>query len=202
MSKQFYTKGMTLVEAVVAVGLFTILSLVLFDTIVALYENNAYSFAQADEVNNARRGLYAVAQDMREMTYGEDGTFPVVIMEPNRIGFYSDIDKDNSVEYVEYILATTTFFKHTHNPVGFPPVYDFANPDETQILSLFVQNEVNATSTFQYYDTNNVELDTGSLLTDVRYIKTQLIVNVDPLRSPGEFLLRTGVAPRNLKDNL
>ena len=54
---------------------YLMLSLVLFDTIVALYENNAYSFAQADEVNNARRGLYTVAQDMREMTYGEDGTF-------------------------------------------------------------------------------------------------------------------------------
>ena len=136
------------------------------------------------------------------MTYGEDGTFPVVIMEPNQIGFYSDIDKDDSVEYVVYELASTTFYKHTYNPTGFPASYDFSTPDETDILSLFVQNEVNATSTFEYYDTNNMPLSTSSLLTDVRFIQTQLIVNVDPLRSPGEFLLRTGVAPRNLKDNL
>lgn len=193
--------GLTLVETVVAIGLYTILSLVLFESVQSLYQNNAYSFAQADEVSNARRGLYTVAQDMREMTFGEDGTFPVVVKEPDRIGFYSDIDSDDSVEYVEYGLATTTFYKHTYNATGSPPVYS-AIPDETIVLSEFVQNNLNGTSTFFYYDTNNMLLGTSSLLTDVRYIRTQIIVNIDPLRSPGEFMLQSGVAPRNLKDNL
>jgi hypothetical protein len=193
--------GLTLAEMVVAIGLYTILSLVLFQTVQSLYQNNAYSFAQADEVNNARRGLYTVAQDMREMTSGEDGTFPVVIKEPDRIGFYSDIDRDDSVEYVEYELATTTFYKYTYNATGSPPVYS-ATPDETVVLSEYVQNNVNGTSTFFYYDTNNMLLGTSSLLTDVRYIRTQIIVNIDPVRSPGEFMLQSGVAPRNLKDNL
>lgn len=194
--------GLTLVEAVMAVGLYTLLTLAIFDTVLALYRNNAYSFAQADEVNNARRGLFAATQDLREMTFGEDGTFPVVVKEPNRIGFFSDIDRDESVEYVEFLLASSTFYKHTHNATGSPPVYDFSSPDETEILSEFVQNAVNGTSTFFYYDTNNTLLGTSSLLTDVRYIETQLIINIDPLRSPGEFMLQSSVAPRNLKDNL
>lgn len=139
---------------------------------------------------------------MREMTFGEDGTFPVVVKEPNLIGFYSDIDRDDSVEYVEFELASTTFYKYVYNATGSPPVYDFTTPDETNIISEYVQNSVNGTSTFFYYDTNNQPLDSSSLLTDVRYIRTQIIVNIDPLRSPGEFMLQSGVAPRNLKDNL
>ncbi len=81
-------------------------------------------------------------------------------------------------------------------------MYDFTTPDEELILSEYVQNIEQATTTFFYFDSNNVELDSSSLLTDVRYIKTQIIVNIDPIRSPGEFMLRTGIAPRNLKDNL
>jgi hypothetical protein len=202
MQQRFSQSGLTLAETIVAVSLYTILSLVLFTAIQSIYQTNAYNFDQADEVNNARRGLYTITRDMREMTFGEDGTFPVVVKEPNLIGFYSDIDRDDSVEYVEFELASTTFYKYVYNATGSPPVYDFTTPDETNIISEYVQNSVNGTSTFFYYDTNNLPLDSSSLLTDVRYIRTQIIVNIDPLRSPGEFMLQSGVAPRNLKDNL
>jgi type II secretory pathway pseudopilin PulG len=202
MQHRFSQSGMTLAETIVAVSLYTILSLVLFTAIQSIYQTNAYNFDQADEVNNARRGLYTITRDMREMTFGEDGTFPVVVKEPNLIGFYSDIDRDDSVEYVEFELASTTFYKYVYNATGSPPAYDFTTPDETNIISEYVQNSVNGTSTFFYYDTNNQPLDSSSLLTDVRYIRTQIIVNIDPLRSPGEFMLQSGVAPRNLKDNL
>lgn len=202
MMKRILQSGMTLVELLVVVSIYTILSLVIFASVQALYQSNSYTFAQADEVSHARRGLYTLSQDIREMTYGEDGTFPVVVMEDHRIGFYSDIDKDNSAEYVEYEVATTTLYKRTYNPVGNPPTYNLSTPDESEILSEYVQNIVQGSSTFAYYDTNNVQLGTGSLLTDVRYIETKIIVNIDPLRSPGEFMLQSSIAPRNLKDNL
>lgn len=198
-SKSF---GMTLVEVLVVSGIYTVLSLVLFTSIQSIYQNNSYTFAQADEVAEARRGLYVLTQDVREMTYGEEGSYPIRILENNRFGFYSDIDKDDNVEYVEYELATTTFYKYTHNPTGSPPSYDFTTPDEIDTLSEYVQNIEQATSTFYYYDNEGTQLSGEDSLTDVRYIQAQIIVNIDPLRSPGEFLLRSSVAPRNLKDNL
>ena len=194
--------GMTLIEVLLVVSIFTVLGAVIFTSIQSIYRYNATAFSQADEVSNARRGLTTLSRDLREMTYAEDGAFPVVITEPNRMAFYSDIDKDANVEYVEYELSSTTLYKRTHNPTGNPPVYDFATPDETIALSEFVQNDLNATSTFFYFDTNGTQLSTSSLLTDVRYIQAQIIVNIDPIASPGEFMLRTSVAPRNLKDNL
>ncbi|MBP6924108.1 MAG: type II secretion system protein [Candidatus Pacebacteria bacterium] len=199
-----YTRqlGMTLVEMLVVIGLYTVLTTIVFTSAQSLYFYNASTFAQSNEVEHAMRGMYRWSQDVREMTYAEDGAFPIVVKDPHTIAFYSDIDRDNNVEYVEYEVATTTLYKRTYNPIGNPPAYNFSVPDQEEILSEYVQNINQSTSTFYYYDSDGVSLGTGALLTDVRYIKIQLIVNINPIRDPGEFLLRSGVAPRNLKDNL
>jgi type II secretory pathway pseudopilin PulG len=194
--------GMTLVEMVITIGIFSLLTGMIFTAANSFYRTNKFSAAQAQEIDNARRGMALLTRDLREMTYAEDGTFPVALIDDHQIGFYSDIDKDDSVEYVEYELSTTTLYKRTFSATGTPPVYDFVTPESTIILSQFVQNIDQGTTTFFYFDTNNTQLASTSMLTDVRYIKAQIIVNVNPIESPGEFLLRSGVAPRNLKDNL
>jgi type II secretory pathway pseudopilin PulG len=193
---------MSLVEMLVVIALMTILSAMITSSIYYLYKYNAYSLAQAAEVDSARRALARMTNDLREMTYAEDGSFPLVVKNEHLVSFYSDIDYDDSVEYVEYEVATSTLYKRTYNATGNPPTYDLSNPDEELILSEYVQNFLEATSTFRYYDVNGVQLDGTDLLTDVRYVKAQVIVNVNPIQAPGEFVLRTSVAPRNLKDNL
>lgn len=193
---------MTLVEVIVIIAVSTVLMISLTGSVQSLYQQNGYAYDQAYEVDNARRGVNRFLQDVREMAYSESGNFPLAIMEPNRIGFYSDIDKDNKVEYVEYIMATTTITKKIFNPTGTPPTYNLATPDQKIVLSNYVQNQNMSTSTFYYFDTNGNKLNAASPLTSVRYIQAKIIVNVDPVRAPGEFLLQTGVAPRNLKDNL
>ena len=202
MVRVTFTKGMTLIEMLVVIGIYTVLMGAIFSSVQALYKYNAYSLAQANEVDNARRAMGKLTKDLREMTSAEDGTFPLVVKGPHRIGFYSDIDSDDSVEYIEYELVATNFYKRIHNAVGWPPTYNFTTPDKVIIVSDFVQNNLQSTSTFMYYDTNGVLLPAGALLTQVRYIRSQIIVNIDPLRSPGEFMLRSSIAPRNLKDNL
>lgn len=197
-----WRKGMTMVEMLVTIALLTIMMGMIFSAVYYFYTYNAYALAQAAEVDNARRSLARLTRDIREMTYAEDGSFPIVIKEDHLLGFYSDIDYDNSVEYVEYELATTTFYKRTYNATGNPPTYNLSNPDEEIIVSEFVQNNLEATSTFSYFDTTGGQLDETDLLTDVRYVRVQIIVNVNPVQAPGEFLLRTSIAPRNLKDNL
>jgi type II secretory pathway component PulJ len=193
---------MTAVEAIVVIALFSILSLAIFSSVQYLYQTDGYSNAQAGEVDSARRGMTQLSRDLREMAYAEDGTFPIAVKDTHLIGFYSDYDKDDAVEYVEYELVGTTLFKRTYNPTGNPPTYDLSDVDTEETLSIYVRNVEQATTTFSYYDANNSLLDASALLTDVRYIRTQLIVNIDPIRSPGEFMLRSSVAPRNLKDNL
>lgn len=194
--------GMTLIEVIVAISIYSILMVAVVNSTTALYKQNAYAIEQTGEVNNARRGITQWNRDVKEMTTAEDGTYPISVIEPHRLGYYSDTDRDAEVEYVEYVLSDTTLIKNTYQAAGNPATYDLSTPDKTEILSLYVQNVEQATSTFFYYDNAGVQLSSASPLIAVRYIQAQLIVNIDPKRNPGEFLLRSSLAPRNLKDNL
>ena len=196
------TKGMTLVEVIVLIAIYTVLMLAITSSITNLYKTNAYAFAQANEVDNARRGITQWNRDTKEMTTAEDGTFPVAVIEEHHFGFYSDTDQDEAVEYIEYILNGTTLSKYSYQPSGVPATYDLTTPDKTEILSLYVQNIGQGISTFLYYDNVGNQLNASSPLLDVRYIKAELIVNIDPVQAPGEFVLKSSIAPRNLKDNL
>lgn len=203
MSKNTNVAGMTLVEMVVLIGIYTILMLAITSSITNLYKTNSYAFAQAQEVDSARRGMTEWYRDVKEMTTAEDGTFPVAVIEEHRFGYYSDTDQDDAVEYVEYVLSDTTLTKNTYQATGVPATYDLAgSPDSTQILSEYVQNINQSTTTFMYYDEVGIQLNAGSPIINVKYVIAQLIVNIDPVHSPGEFILKTSAAPRNLKDNL
>jgi hypothetical protein len=59
-----------------------------------------------------------------------------------------------------------------------------------------------ATSTFYYYDNTGKLATPTSTVTDIVYVGSQIIVNIDPIRDPGQFMLRSAAALRNLKDNL
>jgi len=202
MKKAGNKSGMTLVEMLVAVGIYTVLMLAVLSSIAALYRYNAYAIEQSGEIESARRGITQWNRDAKEMTTAEDGTWPLAIMEEHRLGYYSDTDSDDSVEYVEYILASTTLRKFTYNPTGSPATYDKTTPDTVEILSTYVQNINQATSTFLYFDATGNTMASTSPPINVRLITSQLIVNIDPDRNPGEFMLKSSLAPRNLKDNL
>ena len=196
-------QGMTLLEVVIVLSIYMLLMGAISTSVIYLYQANGYTIAQSYEIDHARRGLQSFIRDVREMTYADDGTFPIAVMEDHRFGFYSDVDRDDSVEYTEYVLATSTITKYVYAATGTPPVYNLVTPVSQETLSEYVQNIVQSLDTFRYYDADGVEVTgAGALLTDVRYIEARIIVNIDPNRSPGEFLLHTGVAPRNLKDNL
>jgi hypothetical protein len=123
-------------------------------------------------------------------------------MEDHRIGFFSDIDRDDSVEYVEYEVSDTNLIKEVYSATGSPPVYDFVTPTETYSISTYVQNIAQGTTTFTYYDQSGQPATGGTLVSDIRYIDAKVIVNIDPIRDPGEFMLRSSAALRNVKDNL
>jgi prepilin-type N-terminal cleavage/methylation domain-containing protein len=194
--------GFTLVETIVVVALFTIISLAVLESIVMFYRVNWYTIAQADQVSTARQGMDQLVRDLREMTFSDDGTFPLVVTEGYRVGFYSDIDRDDSVEYVEYRLSTSTVLeKRIYNATGTPPVYhSTGTPDSLYTVSEYVQNNLQSTPVFVYYEINGNPATATTTITDIRYVELSIIVNIDPIRDPGEFMLRSSASLRNLKN--
>lgn len=197
------TRGFSLVEVIVVTAIYTVLLLAITYMVHTLYRQNAYQLAQAEEVDTARSGLTTWVRDAREMTFAEDGSFPLVVASSTRLGFYSDIDRDDLVEYVEYTLSSTTLYKHTYNPFGTPVQYSTSTIDETKTLSVFVQNALQNQALFSYYNASGTPIaNPQAMISDIRYIQMHLIVNIDPIRAPGEYLLEGSAAPRNLKNNL
>ena len=200
-NKKTHARGMTLVEMLVVVAMFAVLMIAVGDSIATFYKYNSYTLAQSYQVSNARRGIEIMVRDIREMTFADDGTFPLARMEDHAVGFYGDIDRDNSVEYVEYELTNTVLRKYIYNATGTPLVYNTDTPDEIHILSEYVQNIIQGTTTFRYFTGTGDEITATSTVTDVQYIEAQVIVNIDPIREPGEFMLRSSASLRNLKNN-
>lgn len=186
----------TLLETVVVVAIFTILSGAVMDMIISLYRSHAYTFAQTSELYEARRGIEIMVRDVREMTFADDGQFPLVALASTSLSFFSDIDRDNSVELVELVLEGTTLNKYTYDAID--TVYSTSSPSATYQLSEYVQNTLEGEPIFRYYDEAGTEVTDPSLFTDVRYVEMNVIVNVDPLRNPGQYSIRSSAALRNI----
>lgn len=195
--------GFTLVEAIVVVALNAVLLLVITSTVTQLYKNYGYTFEQSNEIEVARKGLGTWVRDAREMTTGANGAFALVRAGTSTIGFYSDIDKDNRIEYVEYVLGTsTTLRKFTYNPTA-TSSYSTTTASSIEIMSEYVQNRIQNVPIFRYYNSNGTQIASPqAMISDITYVTMNIIVNIDPVRSPGEFMLQGSAAPRNLKTNL
>lgn len=194
--------GFTLLEVVMVTSISTILMLVITFSIVSIYRHNAYALAQAGEIDSARRGLQTWIQDVREMDFGANGAYVVQYASPHYFTFYSDIDPDAVTEFIEYEVVGTTLYRRVHKASGTPVTYSTSTPT-IFILSEYVQNSLNELPTFRYFDNSGIEIiNPNTQITDIRYIKMQLVVNIDPVRAPGEFMLEGSATPRNLKDNL
>lgn len=191
-------RGFTFVETIIVIAVFTVLSLAVMNAIATFYQFNAYSIAQSAEVEDARRGVELMVRDIREMTFADDGSFPLISKDEYEIAFYSDIDRDDSVELVEYVLTDTVLEKNVYNAVD--AVYDTSSPDETYLISDYVQNGLETTPIFNYYNASGVEMSASDPVTDARYVEMNVIVNVDPVRNPGQYSLRSSAALRNLLD--
>ncbi len=193
---------MTLVEVLVSIAIFSILMLIVNTFIYQFYKTHALVLAQNKSIDEVRRGLDNWRNDAREMVVAADGSYPLAVAYEHKMAYYSDTDQDDDVEYVEYILATSTLTKNIYNPTGNPPVYNLSGlPDKSETISIYVRNFNQATSTFLYYDDNNNQLSNASLL-NIRYIVMNLYINVDTNSSSDGFWMQAATAPRNLKDNL
>ena len=194
--------GFTLVETIVFISVFTLVMLVLVSSIIFFYRSNAYSVEQSFAVNNARKGVEYLVRDMREMTYSDEGAYPLVSGDANSITLYSDIDRDKNIEFVRYFLENGTLKKGVTKSSGDPLSYN-SNAEVVSVVSLNVRNLEQSKSIFHYYnDTGGEIFNVGINLTKVAFITVDLIVNINPNRLPNEFTLHSSAALRNLKTNL
>jgi len=99
-------KNFTLIETIITLFVFTILTGAIVASIILLYKAKSYTYQQSIAISEARRGIEEMIKEIREATTAEDGSFPIETAEDFKIVFYSDIDKDQEIEKVRYFLVS------------------------------------------------------------------------------------------------
>ncbi len=194
---------MSLMEIVVAVAIFTIASLIVAGYITQGYRVNRFAVQQADAIEHTRKAMDAMVREIREATFSEIGNYPVAAAGNAAFTFYSDIDVDTVVERVRYFLDGASFKKGVIEPSGNPLAYPPQNEAVIE-LSPYVRNGVQPV--FYYYDGNYAGTSTP-LLTPadpnlVKLLEVRLRLNVNPAEAPEDFILKSFIQIRNLKENL
>ncbi len=190
-------RAFSLAETIIVIAIIGVVGLALNSMIGYFYRSNAYLLQETSAIDSAHRGLEFAFGNLREASYGDDGSYPVENAATSTVTFYSDVDKDGPVEKVRLYLASGTLYRGVTNSAGNPPSY----AGQTESTFTISTSVVNGTSTpiFRYYDATGAEL-TGTVDTSkISSISTTLRVDLNPLRAPDIFTLTGRATLRNLR---
>lgn len=191
-------RAFTLVEMLVVISLTAAIGLALSIVIQNAYRGNAYVFESATSVDNARRGLTTALQNLREASYGQDGSYPVAAAATSSVTFYADVDQDGPVEKVRVYLSGGTLYRAVTNAAGTPPSYT-GQPETVQTVVAYVRN-TEATPLFTYYDASGAPLPVPVDVSEVRFVTMTILTDLNPTRAPNVYTLTASATLRNLRD--
>ncbi len=97
-------KGFTLIEVMMTIMVFTILSGAIFSFVTMLYRAQEILFTQSEVVEEARRGMALMVGEMREANVGEDGSYVISRADDHEIVFYSDVSDNGKTEKIRYYI--------------------------------------------------------------------------------------------------
>jgi prepilin-type N-terminal cleavage/methylation domain-containing protein len=192
--------GFTLIEIVVAMAImsglaFFFVNLARDTTDATLRFNNQLVTQQQIE-----QTMQLIVPEIRSIGQGIDGAYPIVGASTSSFQFYSDIDRNGSLDMVRYFLSGTTLKKGVIKPSGSPLAYS----SSSEALTDVVTNVVAGTQIFSYYDSSATSSLSNALPTpvDVLKIKTVKMTVVANQGTPGKPSLagaETSATIRNLR---
>jgi hypothetical protein len=147
-------------------------------------------------VQNARQGLTVSMQNLREASYGDDGSYPIANAASSTITFNANVSGSANVQKIRYYIVGTTLYRGVTASTGNPPSYS-GQPEYSTIIAAYVRN-ASSTPVFKYYDSTGTLLSAPINLSAITSITTTLLIDVDPNRSPNVYTLIGSAKLRNL----
>lgn len=191
-------RGFSFAEVIVVVAVTTLVGMTINTLIFNFYRSNAYLLQQTSAVDSAHRGLRTSFEELRQATYGEDGSYPILSAATSSITFYSDVDNDGSVEKIHVYLSGTSFYRGITEATGTPPTYT-SQPEVRYTIANYVRNGT-STPIFKFYDEDGTQLSTTSpVVADISTISISLMVDLNPFRAPDILTLDESATLRNLR---
>ncbi|MFH1947311.1 MAG: prepilin-type N-terminal cleavage/methylation domain-containing protein [Candidatus Magasanikbacteria bacterium] len=195
--------GFTLLELLVAMGIFTLVILAGAWLLISGFRYNTIIWNQLEGQKDGRQAVQRVVDFVRRTEQSSIGSHAIVLAEDNELIIYTNTDSDSFVEKVRFWLDGTTLKMGTVKPSGNPLGY--AGVETTVELAHYVVNLSEGVPTFIYFDENytGIEdpLETPADTTLVKLIKIQLEIEKDPEKTPVPLHVESMVGIRNLKGN-
>lgn len=200
-SRSITQRGYSLIEMIAVISIFSMLSAMVFGFVVFLYRTHANAIEQAIALSSARQGITQLSEAIRTAEPGVEGSYPIRAIDPYAITIFATLQDGTPPARVRYFIDAGTLMRGVIQPSGSPPVY-LASNEVIATSTEYIQNVESATPLFVYFASDGSEITDMSDILAVRFVRIDMVANVNPVRAPEEFLLRASVALRNLKDNL
>lgn len=191
-----FSRGMTLIEAVVWISMFTAAMLAIISSVLYFYRTSNYAIQEATAITSAQRSLDLLVRTLREASYASNGAYPVVAIATSSVSFYAEVDGDSGVERIRYYLADRNLVRGIVEPTGDPSAY--TGLEATSTVAEQVRNDSENVSMFTYFDKNGAQISDYTRVADVRFVTISISVDIDPNRTPTTTKMRSSAALRNL----
>ncbi|OGI17314.1 MAG: hypothetical protein A2Z52_02925 [Candidatus Moranbacteria bacterium RBG_19FT_COMBO_42_6] len=198
-------KGMTLIEMMLAISIFT-MGIAGFSLLfVKSWKINSYTFEMGQSSLAAYQGVSKIMVYLREVRQADNGAYPIRSASDNDLVIYSDYDKDGITERLHFYKNGNQIMMGYRKPSG-GLTKTYADGDqETKVIASNIVNEANV-PIFYYYNKNypgdqaNNPVPTPANVANIRLVKILLKINIDPNRAPDNIESSSFVELRNLND--
>jgi prepilin-type N-terminal cleavage/methylation domain-containing protein len=204
MKKLLHNQGFTLLEVVIAMGIFTLLIVGISNILIVGLQSNAIIWEQLTTQNDGRQALQEIVDDLRRAETSSVGSYPLLIVSDNEIAFFANIDEDVARERVRYWVENEHLYKGVVDPSGAPLQY-VTSTESVKTIAESVKNIGQGTPVFEYfgeaYTSTSTPLAHPIDSTEVRLVRVQLELEKDPTQTPVPLHVEAMVHIRNLKEN-
>jgi len=197
-------KGLTLVEMLVAISIFTI-GIAGFTMLFAnSWKSNSFILEEGVASSQASWTITKISSELREARQSDAGDYMVKTASANELVIFINNDEDDNIERVRYYLDDDNdvlkkgVAEASGSPLSYPADY---SSDTVTNMAIYVMNSGGSEPVFQYYDNNNGLLP-SPFPTDIRVIEVNLWINIKPQSAPENVKIGTSVELRNLDESI
>lgn len=192
-------RGFTIIETLVVIVVTGIVGVALMSMITNFYKSNAYLLQQSTAIDSAHRGLRVSFENLRQASYGEDGSYPLQTAATSSITFYSDVDNDGTVEKIRLYLLNGSLYRGVTDPSSSVPPSYTGQTERVTTIANYVRNST-STPLFTFYDVDGVLMSSSSIdVSQVASISISVSVDLNPNRAPDILTFKETATLRNLR---
>jgi len=198
-------KGMSLIEMLIAIAIFTIGIAGFTRLFMISWQSNSYTMRMGQTSLAVSQGVNTMVGYLRKTRQGDNGAYAIKSAAKNDLVVFSDYDKDGAAERLHFYLQSGQLKMGIARPTStIPKTYPMG--DQTvKVIANKVVNDAN-TPIFFYYNNNypgdvaNNPVSEPVDISIVRLIKVSLKINIDPNKNPEPMGMESFVELRNLND--